>query len=182
MPNRAFRPWMGATPVFGMPQTARRRLGCAQQSHPSPGVAPGPSIPCGKAVELFRSAAGAAVTPIERGNLPPRIRSQRARPCFPRESACWGIQSSGRDDRFRRWQPSRNPPDSGGVDRRGEPVPRNAASPSHGRLTSHPCPSRARPSSARQPIRNLISRTRERNDTAVLWIGTLEVHLPTWGA
>ena len=29
----------GATPLFGMPHTARRRLGCARQSHPRLGVA-----------------------------------------------------------------------------------------------------------------------------------------------
>ena len=38
--NGRLRPWTGATPVFGMPHTARRRLGCARQSHPRLGSLP----------------------------------------------------------------------------------------------------------------------------------------------
>ena len=39
MPIRAHWPWMGAT-LFGMPHTARRRLGCARPSHPRLGSLP----------------------------------------------------------------------------------------------------------------------------------------------
>lgn len=40
VPNRAFRPWLGATHVFGLPHTPRRRLGCARPSHPCLGSLP----------------------------------------------------------------------------------------------------------------------------------------------
>ena len=44
-------PWTGATPVFGTPPTARRTVGMCTAIPPPPGVAPGPSVPCGKAIE-----------------------------------------------------------------------------------------------------------------------------------
>ncbi len=38
----------GSDPTLRVPGTARRGLECALPFHPSPGVTPGPSIPCGK--------------------------------------------------------------------------------------------------------------------------------------
>ncbi len=55
--NRPMGPWTGAPP-FGMPGTAWEGSACALPSHPSPGVAPGPSIPCGKAKQ--RAGTGAS--------------------------------------------------------------------------------------------------------------------------
>ncbi len=57
-------PLPGATPVFGMPHTARRRLGCALPSHPSPGVAPGPAIPCGKAKRRAGTGSSRSCAPM----------------------------------------------------------------------------------------------------------------------
>ena len=49
MPNRAFRPWLGATPLFRCPVRASGPGGTDSPVPPSRGVAPNPTVPCGKA-------------------------------------------------------------------------------------------------------------------------------------
>ena len=49
MPIRASRPWTGATPLFGMPRSASAGAGMCTSIPTLAWVAPGPSIPCGKA-------------------------------------------------------------------------------------------------------------------------------------
>ena len=69
--NGRLRPWTGATPLFGMPHTARRTVGMCTAIPPPPGVAPGPAIPCGKAIEpAFRGW----LRPVRRGD---RLRAGR---------------------------------------------------------------------------------------------------------
>ena len=50
MPNRAFRPWLGATRVFRCPVRASRRVGmCTSRTPSAPGRSPSTS-PCRKAI------------------------------------------------------------------------------------------------------------------------------------
>ena len=65
----------GATPLFGIPHTARRWLGCALPSHPSPGVAPDPAVPCGKATGEPKRKALPIPLALQFGRSPPAIRS-----------------------------------------------------------------------------------------------------------
>jgi hypothetical protein len=50
MPDRASRPWTGATRPFGVPGAARATVGMCTAIPPSPQVAPGPSVLGRKAV------------------------------------------------------------------------------------------------------------------------------------
>jgi len=110
MPIRPSRPWLGATPVFGMPHTASAGVGMYTSIPTPPGVAPGPAIPCGKAT-ASRSAGSmpAARQRGCRGSRPRQALKPLDRPsCRPgREGDSTpaggtdGVRAGGRGDRRR---------------------------------------------------------------------------------
>jgi len=136
------RPLTGATHVFGIPHTPRRRLGCARPSHLPVGVAPGPAVPCGKAKREAERACPEKEAARENGD------GRTAQGAGDRDRA---VTDSGFRSGTRRAKETEHPTGSGaggggspgaprGRSRVPAPQPVRAAVP-HGRLASHIAPS-----------------------------------------